>query len=390
MAFDLAADLAARREQHRYREPVIQDGPCGRYAMVEGRRYLNFCSNDYLGLANDPAVINAFQGAVADWGVGSGASHLVCGHQRPHQQLEEALADHVGRESALLFSNGYMANLGVMTALLGKGDAVFHDRLNHASLLDGGLLSGARFRRFAHNDASALRGQLQRSDARRKLVVTDGVFSMDGDVAPLSDYVAACEDNDAWLMVDDAHGLGVLDDQGRGSVVAQGVNERVPVLMGTLGKGLGTAGAFVAGSHALIETLIQFARTYIYTTAMPAAVASATLVSLSKAREEHWRREKLVVLIQRFRAGAAQLGFTLMDSATPIQPLLIGADEQAMVLSQQLREQGFLITAIRPPTVPDGQARLRVTLSAAHEESDVDALLAALEKVGCRTSDVGR
>ncbi len=358
MAFDLAADLAARREQHRYRQPVIQDGPCGRYAVVDGRRYLNFCSNDYLGLANDPAVINAFQGAVADWGVGSGASHLVCGHQRPHQQLEEALADHVGRESALLFSNGYMANLGVMTALLGKGDAVFHDRLNHASLLDGGLLSGARFRRFAHNDAS--------------------------------DYVAACEDNDAWLMVDDAHGLGVLDDQGRGSVVAQGVNERVPVLMGTLGKGLGTAGAFVAGSHALIETLIQFARTYIYTTAMPAAVASATLVSLSKAREEHWRREKLVVLIQRFRAGAAQLGFTLMDSDTPIQPLLIGADEQAMVLSQQLREQGFLITAIRPPTVPDGQARLRVTLSAAHEESDVDALLAALEKVGCRTSDVGR
>jgi 8-amino-7-oxononanoate synthase len=386
MAFDLAADLAARRAQHRYRQPLIQDGPCGRHAQVDGRRYLNFCSNDYLGLANDPAVIAAFQQATADWGVGSGASHLVCGHQRPHQQLEEALADHAGRQRALLFSNGYMANLGVMTALLGKGDGVFHDRLNHASLLDGGLLSGARFRRFAHNDAAALRGQLQRSDARRKLVVTDGVFSMDGDVAPLSDYADACEDHDAWLMVDDAHGLGVLDVQGRGSLFAQGVNERVPVLMGTLGKGLGTAGAFVAGSHALIETLIQFARTYIYTTAMPAAVAAATLVSLTKAREEHWRREKLEALVQRFRVGAGQQGFTLMDSVTPIQPLLIGTDEQAMALSQQLREQGFLITAIRPPTVPDGQARLRVTLSAAHEESDVDALLTALAQ--CQRRDV--
>ena len=386
MAFDLAADLAARHEQHRYRHPLIQDGPCGRYALVDGRQYLNFCSNDYLGLANDPAVVTAFQEAAADWGVGSGASHLVCGHQRPHQQLEEALADHVGRERALLFSNGYMANMGVMTALLGKGDAVFHDRLNHASLLDGGLLSGARFRRFSHNDSSALRGQLQRSDARRKLVVTDGVFSMDGDVAPLADYATACEDNDAWLMVDDAHGLGVLDAQGRGSVFAQGVNKRVPVLMGTLGKGLGTAGAFVAGSHALIETLIQFARTYIYTTAMPAAVAAATLVSLSKAREEQWRREKLAALIQHFRLGAEQLGFSLMDSTTPIQPLLIGADQQALALSQQLREQGFLVIAIRPPTVPEGQARLRVTLSAAHEENDVDALLVALAR--CQRKDV--
>ncbi|MAC14838.1 MAG: 8-amino-7-oxononanoate synthase [Alcanivorax sp.] len=386
MAFDLAADLAARHEQHRYRHPLIQDGPCGRYAVVDGRQYLNFCSNDYLGLANDPAVITAFQEAAVGWGVGSGASHLVCGHQRPHQQLEEALADHVGRERALLFSNGYMANLGVMTALLGKGDAVFHDRLNHASLLDGGLLSGARFRRFSHNDSSALRGQLQRSGARRKLVVTDGVFSMDGDVAPLADYATACEDNDAWLMVDDAHGLGVLDAQGRGSVFAQGVNKRVPVLMGTLGKGLGSAGAFVAGSHALIETLIQFARTYIYTTAMPAAVAAATLVSLSKAREEQWRREKLAALIQHFRLGAEQLGFSLMDSTTPIQPLLIGADQQALALSQQLREQGFLVTAIRPPTVPEGQARLRVTLSAAHEENDVDALLVALAR--CQRKDV--
>ncbi len=378
MGFDLATDLAARRRQHRYRQPHIMDGPSGRHAVLGGRQYLNFCSNDYLGLANDPAVVAALRQGAADWGVGSGASHLVCGHQRPHQDLEEALAEHTGRERALLFSTGYMANLGVMTALLGKGDAVFQDRLNHASLLDGGLLSGARFRRFPHNDGQALASQLARSEARRKLVVADGVFSMDGDVAPLAAYADACEAHDAWLMVDDAHGIGVLDAQGRGSVFAQQVNDRVPVLMGTLGKGLGTAGAFVAGSSELIETLIQFARTYIYTTAMPAAVAAASLISLDKAHEETWRRQKLAVLIQRFRDGAEQLGYHLMDSATPIQPLLIGDDAGAMALSATLREQGMLITAIRPPTVPQGQARLRITLSAAHEEDDVDRLLQAL------------
>nr|WP_155136953.1 8-amino-7-oxononanoate synthase [Alcanivorax sp. VBW004] len=374
----MAADLAARREQHRYRQPQIMDGPCGRHAVVGGQQYLNFCSNDYLGLANDADVIEAFRQGARDWGVGSGASHLVCGHQRPHQDLEEALAEHTGRERALLFSTGYMANLGVMSALLGKRDAVFEDRLNHASLLDGGLLSGARFRRFAHNDADALSRQLQRSDARRKLVVADGIFSMDGDEAPLAAYADACETHNAWLMVDDAHGLGVLDPQGRGSLFAQGVNPRTQILMGTLGKGLGTGGAFVAGSHDLIETLIQFARTFIYTTAMPAAVAAATRVSLHKSREENWRRDKLAELIARFRHGASELGYTLMPSRTPIQPLLIGSDADAMALSGALREKGLLITAIRPPTVPEGEARLRVTLSAAHELEDVDALLLAL------------
>ena len=378
MGFDLAADLAARREQHRYRQPQIMDGPCGRHAVVGGQQYLNFCSNDYLGLANDADVIEAFRQGARDWGVGSGASHLVCGHQRPHQNLEEALAEYTGRERALLFSTGYMANLGVMSALLGKRDAVFEDRLNHASLLDGGLLSGARFRRFAHNDADALSRQLQRSDARRKLVVADGIFSMDGDEAPLAAYADACDAHDAWLMVDDAHGLGVLDPQGRGSLFAQGVNPRTQILMGTLGKGLGTGGAFVAGSHDLIETLIQFARTFIYTTAMPAAVAAATRVSLHKSREENWRREKLAELIARFRHGASEQGYTLMPSRTPIQPLLIGSDVDAMALSGALREKGLLITAIRPPTVPEGEARLRVTLSAAHELEDVDALLLAL------------
>ncbi|MED5389617.1 MAG: 8-amino-7-oxononanoate synthase [Pseudomonadota bacterium] len=378
MTFDLAADLEERRRQHRFRAPLVVDGPCGRYARLEGRDYLNFCSNDYLGLANDPEVVRAFLRAASEWGVGSGASHLVCGHQRPHQDLEEALAEHTGRERALLFSTGYMANLGVMSALLDKRDAVFQDRLNHASLLDGGLHSGARFRRFAHNDAQALSRQLQRSDARRKLVVADGVFSMDGDEAPLAEYAQACEQHDAWLMVDDAHGIGVLDEKGRGSLFDQGVNERTQILMGTLGKGLGTGGAFVAGSRELIETLIQFARTFIYTTAMPAAVAAATLVSLEKSRQENWRREKLAERVTRFRAGVSELGYTLMASRTPIQPILIGSDADALALSAFLREKGFLITAIRPPTVPEGEARLRVTLSAAHEPEDVDALLAAL------------
>ncbi|MBG14620.1 MAG: 8-amino-7-oxononanoate synthase [Alcanivorax sp.] len=384
MAFDLKARLDERRARQRFRQPTLLDGPCGRTAVVGGREHLNFCANDYLGLASDPDVVAAFRDAADRWGVGSGASHLVCGHQRPHQMLEEALAAHTGRERALLFSTGYMANIGAITALVGKGDALFQDRLNHASLLDAGLLSGARFRRFAHNDAGALAAQLARSDAGRKLVVTDGVFSMDGDQAPLAAYLDACEAGDAWLMVDDAHGLGVLDGQGRGTGFAQGVNERVPVYMGTLGKALGTAGAFVAGSNELIETLIQFARTYVYTTAMPAAVAAATLVSLDKARREPQRRAHLNALIQRFRRGAAELGYTLIDSDTPIQPILIGDDGAALALSRALAAHGVLVSAIRPPTVPEGQARLRVTLSAAHREADVDRLLGALEDNACR------
>ena len=380
MGFDLRARLAERRAQHRYRTPPLMQSSCGRTAVVDGREFLNFCSNDYLGLAGDPRIVTAFRDAADQWGVGSGASQLVCGHQSPHQALEEALAEHCGRKRALLFSNGYMANLGAVTALVGRGDAVFQDRLNHASLLDAGQLSGARSRRFAHNQPDALASLLARSDAARKLVITDGVFSMDGDEAPLPAYLAACEAHDAWLMVDDAHGLGVLDGAGRGSLWHQGVQDRVPVYMGTLGKALGTAGAFVAGSDELIETLVQFARTYVYTTAMPAAVAAATLVSLDIVRREAWRREKLTALVQRFRRGAAELGYALMDSKTPIQPLLVGGDADALALSRRLRESGLLISAIRPPTVPEGQARLRITFSAAHEEADVDRLLMALRQ----------
>jgi 8-amino-7-oxononanoate synthase len=271
-----------------------------------------------------------------------------------------------------------MANLGVIQALLGKEDAVFEDRLNHASLIDGGLASGARFRRYLHNDAASLESALQGSSARRKLVVSDGVFSMDGDVAPLADLAQVCERQQAWLMIDDAHGFGVLGHEGGGCVAAQNMQQQVPVLIGTLGKAFGTFGAFVVGSDDLIETMIQFARPYIYTTALPPAVAAASLASLQLLRKDQWRREKLGELVARFRQGAVQKGFQLMDSATPIQPLMIGADKDALALSQRLRERGFLISAIRPPTVAEGTARLRITLSASHQPEDIDRLIEAL------------
>ena len=378
MAFDLAADLAARHEQHRYRHPLIQDGPCGRYAVVDGRQYLNFCSNDYLGLAAHPRVIERFRRAATEYGVGSGASHLVCGHSAPHHALEEALAEFTGRERALLFSSGYMANTGILTSLLQRGDYVFEDRLNHASLLDGGLHSGARFQRFPHNDVAALQARLSAADGPR-LVVVDGVFSMDGDTAPLPALADLCRSQDAWLMVDDAHGFGVLGERGAGSTEEAGLApDAVPVLMATLGKALGTAGAFVAGSELLIEGLIQQSRNYIYTTALPPAVAAASLEALTLVSEEPWRRQHLAGLIGRFRRGAGQLELPLMPSASAIQPLLVGDAVRAVALSERLRASGFLIGAIRPPTVPAGTSRLRITLSAAHSESQVDQLLAQL------------
>lgn len=376
--FDLAAALAERRRQQRYRQRLEQQAPAGREAVVNGQRLINFCGNDYLGLANHPQLVTAFKKAADEFGVGSGASHLVCGHSHYHHALEEQLAAFCARPRALLFSTGYMANLGVIQALVGKGDAVFEDRLNHASLIDGGLASGARFRRYQHADAVSLSTQLAGADARRKLVVTDGVFSMDGDVAPLAKLADVCEQHQAWLMVDDAHGFGVLGEHGGGCVAEQHMQVRVPVLVGTLGKAFGTFGAFVAGSDELIETLTQFARPYIYTTALPPAVAAATLASLALVKKENWRREKLQSLIARFRQGAKQRGFQLMDSATPIQPLLIGEDGEAVALSQRLRERGFLISAIRPPTVPEGTARLRITFSAAHEPEDIDRLIESL------------
>lgn len=337
-----------------------------------------FSSNDYLGLANHPQVVAAFKEGANLWGVGGGASHLVLGHSNPHHQLELALAELTGRERVLLMSSGYMANLAVITTLVGKGDSIFHDRLNHASLLDAGLLSGARFSRYLHKDLINLTQRLT-SAMGNPLIVTDGVFSMDGDLAPLTELAAVAKAHKAWLMVDDAHGIGVLGATGGGLVEQEGLGvDDVQILVGTLGKALGTAGAFVAASEEIIETLIQFARPYIYTTSSPPAIAHATLTSLKLLQEESWRRTHLQQRIQQFVAGAQSLGLNLLPSSTPIQPLIVGTSEDALKLTKALREQGILVSAIRPPTVPKGTARLRITLTAAHTSEEVEQLLDAL------------
>lgn len=374
----LTTSLDDIARQGLYRSRRVIASPQGINLEIDGRHIVNFCSNDYLGLANHPDVVNAFKAGADKYGVGSGSAHLICGHSAAHHALEEELAEFTGRDRALLFSTGYMANIGVISALLGRGDAVFEDRLNHASLLDGGLLSGARFKRYAHADAVDLGANLDKT-LGRKLIVTDGVFSMDGDFAPMDELAVAAKKHDAWLMVDDAHGLGVIGEHGGGILEHYGLGQGdVPVLMGTLGKGLGTFGAFVAGSELLIETLIQKARAYIYTTALPAAVAEATRASLKIVIAENWRRGKLKQLSERFRLGAEQLDITLMPSSSAIQPILIGDSQTAVDISNTLLAAGFLVSAIRPPTVPQGSARLRVTFSALHEEQHVDRLLDAL------------
>ncbi|MFF7706262.1 8-amino-7-oxononanoate synthase [Pseudomonas sp. NPDC007930] len=378
MGFDLAARLAERRAASLYRQRPLLQSPQGPEVVVDGQPLLAFCNNDYLGLANHPEVIAAWQRGAERWGVGGGASHLVIGHSGPHHELELALAEFTGRPRALLFTTGYMANLGAVTALVGQGDSVLQDRLNHASLLDAGLLSGARFGRYLHNDAASLASRLAKAQGDT-LVVTDGVFSMDGDSADLPALAEACRARGAWLMVDDAHGFGTLGRNGGGVVEHFGLGmDDVPVLVGTLGKAFGTAGAFVAGSEALIETLVQFARPYIYTTSQPPALACATLKSLELLRHEHWRREHLAALIAQFRAGAERIGLQLMASDTPIQPIVLGDAARAVALSQWLRTRGLMVSAIRPPTVPAGSARLRVTLSAAHSAEQVARLLEAL------------
>jgi len=379
---NLAGELDRLREKYLYRAPRTLASPQGPRPLIDGRRMLAFCSNDYLGLANHPDVIAALKRGADAYGVGSGAAHLVTGHSIAHQALEEALADFTGRARALLFSSGYLANLGVVSALTGRADQVFEDRLNHASLLDGARLIRARLRRYAHADPRALASMLDApmpNETGARLIATDGVFSMDGDLAPVPELIPLAWQADAWLLVDDAHGLGVLGEEGRGSLAHWGLGpEQVPILVGTLGKALGTAGAFVAGSRELIETLIQRARSYIFTTAPPPAIAVATRESLRIARRESWRRERLRMLIRRFRSGAAELGLPLLDSATPIQPLIAGTARQALSWSRWLETLGILVMAIRPPTVPESSSRLRITFSAGHTAEDVDRLLEAL------------
>lgn len=376
---DMQAQLDTLREQQMYRRRRMLEAGQGREVQLGGRRLLNFCSNDYLGLAADERVRAAFKAGIDRWGAGSGASHLVCGHMSVHHELEDALAEFTQRPRALLFSSGYAANVGVINALTGLGDHVFEDRLNHASLLDGGWLSRAQFNWFRHRDTAHLAGKLAAAEGGRKLVVTDGTFSMDGDLCDLSALVPVAAGHGAWLMVDDAHGFGVHGKRGCGVVDPDRFGTAdVPVLIGTLGKAFGTAGAFVAGEDVLIETLIQRARNYIYTTALPPAVAAATLTSLQVAIKEEWRREHLAALVARFRAGAGELGLTLMASTTPIQPIVLGEPGQAVAASAALEERGLLVGAIRPPTVPKGTSRLRVTFAATHTEDDVDRLLSGL------------
>jgi 8-amino-7-oxononanoate synthase len=375
--------LEERRQQNLMRRTVTLDSPQIPHAKINTQDYVAFCSNDYLGLANHPALIQVLHDTAQEYGVGGGSSHLVCGHLTPHQQLEDALADWLGYERVMLFSTGYMANLGVISALAGKGRPVIQDKLNHASLIDGALLAQATMRRYLHGDVASAEKLLSRS-TDSGLLITDGVFSMDGDVAPLSELSNLAIKHDWMFMVDDAHGLGCLGEDGRGCLSLAGLDaERLPILIGTFGKAFGTAGAFVATSHDYADYLTQFARPYIYTTAMSPAMAGATLASLRiiQSSEGQERRDRLSAHIAYFRQRMQSLPVVLMASETAIQPILMGDSKTALQISERLKSLGVWCTAIRPPTVPIGSARLRITLSAAHSDADLVLLCDSLEHV---------
>lgn len=381
----LSDTLAERQLAGRYRELRTRSSEQGIHVVIEGEKFLSFCSNDYLGLANHPEIKRAFINAIDEQGVGSGAAHLLTGHSHYHQQLEEALAEFTGQEKTLLFSSGYQANMGVIDGLMARDDVVIQDKLNHASLLDGGRLSAAKQLRYRHTDISALEKRMAQSQqANHRMIVSDGVFSMDGDLAPLNDLVHLAKTHGAGLLIDDAHAFGVIGESGAGSVEYWDIEQQDrPIVMGTFGKAFGTAGAFVAADKVVIETLIQQARTYIYTTAQPAALAAATLQSLKLVQQESWRRDKLSSLIAQFRQGAQALGLALLESDTAIQPIVIGDDKKAIEVGKALEQQGLLVGVIRPPTVPEGSARLRITLSADHCEQDIVQLLTVLETLLC-------
>jgi len=369
-------ELLQLKKNALYRQRKILSSPQAREIIINDQRLLNFCSNDYLGLANHPQVKQAFIDAAKNYGVGSGAAHLVNGHSVEHHALEEELADFCGYPRALLFSTGYMANLGVAQSLCTKHDNIIEDKLNHASLLDAANISHARLLRYLHKDYASLNTKLERCDNGEKLVSSDAVFSMDGDEADIAAMQAACKKHDALLMLDDAHGFGVLGEQGRGSLSHQKIkSETVPIYMATLGKAMGTAGAFVGGSEELIETLIQSARCYIYTTAMPPAIAAATRASVRLLKTESWRQQALIKNIILFKELAAQVKLNLLKSETAIQPIIIGNAKLALDISEKLMQKGFHVTAIRPPTVAKNSARLRVTLRADHTQEDIERLV---------------
>lgn len=384
---ELQSALDERKRSALFRQRRTLFSPQGTEVILDGEHVTSFCSNDYLGLADHPDVVTAFHEGLNKFGAGSGASHLVSGHLIPHEALEQELAEFTGRSRALVFSSGYMANVGVLTTLLNNNDVVLEDRLNHASLLDGGLFSGARFKRFAHLDTADLEKKLSSlQDARRKLVVADGVFSMDGDIAPVPELIRVTNEHDGLLMIDDAHGIGVLGRNGGGTIAhwqEQGAHideDNLQILIGTFGKSFGASGAFVAGSEELIETLIQFCRPYIYTTAISPAQAEAIRTSLKIIQKDNWRRQYLAQLISRFRAHCDDLGLTTMASSTPIQAVVIGDVSKTLQASEQLMQEGVFVSAIRPPTVPAGTARLRVTFSALHTETQFQKLLDVFEK----------
>lgn len=351
------------------------EGPQGSLVQVDGTSCVSFCSNDYLGLANHPDLIEAVCLAAKQFGVGAGASHLLLGHSSLHEQAEKALAEFLGLPAALLFSTGYMANIGVLAVLAGRNDAVFCDRLNHASLNEAAILSRARLHRYPHLDMGALESLLSRSAQGRKVVVTDAVFSMDGDIAPVPELLELCEKYDAIMLLDDAHGFGVLGE-GRGILAHFGIRSSRIVYMGTLGKAAGVSGAFVAGEKDLIDMLVQKAKSYVYTTAQPPMLAQAILASLKLIESEAWRRAHLAELARHLKSG---IGEALMPSNTPIQPLVVGESEAAVRLSAKLMESGLIVPAIRPPTVPKGSSRLRISLSASHTFDQLDRLIAALK-----------
>ncbi len=363
----------------RWRRSV--EGPQGAFLDADGRRYLSFCSNDYLGLANHPAIAAAAKRGADEYGVGAGAAALVCGHTRAHEALEARLAEFVRLPRALYFSTGYMANLGIVPALVGRGGTVFSDALNHACLIDGARLSRADIRVYPHRDVGALARLLAESTSPAKLVMSDAVFSMDGELAPLPELAALCDRYDAWLLIDDAHGFGVLGEGGRGALAHFGLASPRIVYMGTLGKAAGVFGAFVAGTSELVEWLLQRARTYVFTTDSPPMLATALMASLELVEREAWRRERLGALIAQLRAGLTRLPWRLPGSPTPIQPLIVGDNQTAVTLMERLRARGIWVPAIRPPTVPEGTARLRISLSAAHAPPDVERLLEALAEL---------
>jgi 8-amino-7-oxononanoate synthase len=374
----LQKELDQRKIDGLLRQRRLLDSPQAEHIVADDKKYLSFCSNDYLGLANHPALIAAMQAAAGDSGVGSGASNLITGHHRYHDNLEKQLAKFMQMPAALVFSTGYMANIGVLGALVGRGDAIFADKLNHACLNDGGYYSMAEFKRFAHNDVAALEKLLKASTAKHKLIAVDAVFSMDGDIAPIPAYLRLCEQYDAYLYVDDAHGFGVLGEHGRGSLSHFNLSSPRIIYMATLGKAAGVAGAFVAGQQVVIDYLIQTARSYVYSTPAPPALSATLSASINLIENGDKLRTHLQHLIATLKQNLQLKSWYLMSSDTAVQPVVIGSNHAAVRLSEHLQKQGFLVPAIRPPTVPVNTARLRISLSAAHNENDVIQLAKAI------------